>query len=145
MASALAYGFGIAFAVFVAMFIWVAAGSLLFPADHARAHAVGADIPPVARIRTDTYCMGERRRVPCRGKTHRRYGRRRDSKGYLETQQKRQQKTYDKQRSEHEGGLRMGLASVRGGDDTSEVCIFSSFVACLTDLLVVFLWYHNYA
>ncbi|CAN0561779.1 unnamed protein product, partial [Ectocarpus sp. 12 AP-2014] len=53
IASALAYGFATAFAVFVAMSIWAAVASLLFPVDHARAQAVGVDKSPITRLEAD--------------------------------------------------------------------------------------------
>lgn len=118
VASALAYGFATAFAVLVAMFTWAAVGSfVLFPVDHARPQVVDVDTRPTVRIEPDVYCMGGRRRVPCRGKTHRRYGRRRDNRGYLQKQEKKQQGTFGKQKSSE---FARGLASVRGGDDTAE-------------------------
>lgn len=115
IASALAYGFATAFAVFVATSLWAAVASLLFPVDHARAQAVGVDKPPITRLEADRYFMGGRHRVPCR-KTRRRHGRRRGNRGYL--------KKVSAYHAEPSSG-RPGLWSVRGGADPPEVCIIS--------------------
>lgn len=119
MASALAYGSATAFIVFLAMVTWAAVGSVLFPVGH----HVQADTSPTIRIEADTYCMGGRRRVPCRGKTHRRYGRRRGSSGYIKKQLEKERDRSEKQERRRQRGSGVGLASVRGGAGPNEVCI----------------------
>lgn len=122
-ASALAYGSAVASIVFVAMFTWAAVGSVLFPVDHHETQ-VQADTSPTTRIEADAYCMGGRRRVPCRGKTHRRYGRRRGSRGYLKKQLKKEKdRSEKKQERRRKRKSEVGLASVRGGAGPDEVCI----------------------
>ena len=124
VASALAYGSVTASIFFVAMVTWAAVGSVLFPVGHRETHAqaVGVGTPSTTRIGPDTYCAGGRRRVPCRGKTHRRYGRRMGSSGYLKKQLKKEKDRSDKKqerRRQRRSGV--GLASVRGGAGPNEV------------------------
>lgn len=126
VASALGYGLAVAFTVFVAMSTWAAVGSFLLPAGHHETHAqsVSVDTIPATRIEADSYCMGGRRRVPCRGKTHRRYGRRRGSSGYLKKQLKKDKdKSEKKQETRRQRGSGVGIASVRGGAGPDEVRI----------------------
>lgn len=121
-ASALAYGSAVASTVFVAMSTWAAVGSFLFPAGRHETHAqaVGVD----TRLLADPYCMGGRRRLPCRGKAHRRYGRRRGSSGYLKKQLRREKdKSDEKQERARQRKSGVGLATVRGGAGPDEVCI----------------------
>eukprot|EP00903_Cladosiphon_okamuranus_P018863 g17350.t2 len=114
MAAALAYGFAVASILFVAMFTWATIGSFLFPVDLTRDQEVGVDTPS---IKADSNCISGRRRVPCRGKTHCRYGRRRGSKGYLEKQLKKT----NRQGREQQRMYEEGLASIRGGVDPAQV------------------------
>lgn len=117
MASALAYGFVIASTILVAMLAWAVTGSFLYPVDHARVD----DSPPTRRvcIEADTHHTGGRRRVPCRSKTHRRYGRRANNRGYLVKQLRKAAGTYEKRQIK--SGTK--LVSVRGGAGPEQVCI----------------------